>query len=213
MAKITILIVDDHKLVRESWTSILNNDPRFKVVAACGDAKGAVKLAKEKTPCIIIMDINLPPFSGIEATRKLKSVAPDCKVIGLSMHAQPAYAKKMFHSGAMGYVTKNSSKEEMIEAILEVNRGNKFICEEIKNSFSEQSFEDNPLAFKINKLTEREIQIINFIKQGLSSRDIAASLQIRLATVEAHRYNIFKKLKMKNAASLVNFVHKNSVYF
>jgi len=123
------------------------------------------------------------------------------------MHSQPAYAKKMLQIGARGYVTKNSSKEEMIAAILEVQAGNKYICDEIKNNISELVLEENKDVPNVNALTEREIQIINLIKEGQSSKEIASALNISLKTVEVHRHNILKKLKLKNSASLVNFIN------
>ena len=121
MQKVSILIADDHKLIRETWSYILNNDPRFEVVAECGDSEQAVEVARTKRPQIILMDINMTPISGFEATERIRKVSPASKIIGVSMHSQPAYAKKMLQIGARGYVTKNSSKEEMIKAILEVH--------------------------------------------------------------------------------------------
>ncbi|MBS1597199.1 MAG: response regulator transcription factor [Bacteroidetes bacterium] len=212
MNKISILIADDHKLIRETWSYILNNDPRFKVVAACGNGEEAVELAKEKHPGIILMDINMSPFSGLEATKQIRKIIPDSKIIGVTMHSQPAYAKKMLQIGAKGYVTKNSSKEEMIKAILEVYQGNKYVCEEIRNILSDQSLEETADSPSINTLTEREMQIINLIKQGFSSKEIASNLEISLKTVEVHRHNILKKLKLKNSASLVNFINNSSTY-
>ena len=212
MSKINILIADDHKLIRETWSYILNSDARFQVVGECGDAQEAVELARTKRPHVVLMDINMSPFSGLEATQRIRKVSPGSKVIGVSMHSQPAYAKKMLQMGARGYVTKNSSKEEMIKAILEVNHGNKYICEEIKNIISEQLLEEREDSPNINALTEREMQIINFIKEGLSSKEIATSLNISLKTVEVHRHNILKKLKLKNSASLVNFINTNATY-
>jgi DNA-binding NarL/FixJ family response regulator len=128
------------------------------------------------------------------------------------MHSQPAYAKRMLQIGARGYVTKNSSKEEMIKAIIEVNNGNKYICEEIKNNISEMVLEENRDVPNVNALTDREIQIINLIKEGLSSKEIASHLTISLKTVEVHRHNVLKKLKLKNSASLVNFINNTSTY-
>jgi DNA-binding NarL/FixJ family response regulator len=128
------------------------------------------------------------------------------------MHSQPAYAKKMLQIGAKGYVTKNSSKEEMIKAIMEVYKGNKFICDEIKNIISDQLLTEQTDSPNINSLTEREIQIINYIKEGSSSKEIATSLNISLKTVEVHRHNILKKLKLKNSASLVNFIVTSNNY-
>jgi DNA-binding NarL/FixJ family response regulator len=207
MEKISILIADDHKLIRETWSFILNNDQRFMVVAECGDSEQAVEMARTKKPQIVLMDINMTPISGFEATEKIRKVSPGSKVIGVSMHSQPAYAKKMLQIGARGYVTKNSSKEEMITAILEVHAGNKYICDEIKNNISELVLEENKDVPNVNALTEREIQIINLIKEGQSSKEIAQSLSISLKTVEVHRHNILKKLKLKNSASLVNFIN------
>jgi DNA-binding NarL/FixJ family response regulator len=212
MEKITILIADDHKLIRETWTYILNSDERFEVVAECGDAEQAVELAKELTPDIVLMDINMAPFNGFEATEKIRKVSPETKIIGVSMHSQPAYAKKMLQVGARGYVTKNSSKEEMFTAISEVFRGNKYVCDEIKTIISDQLLEDNQDVPSINSLTEREMQIIHHIREGHSSKEIATQLDISLKTVEVHRHNILKKLKLKNSASLVNFINSSAGY-
>jgi len=212
MEKITILIADDHKLIRETWTYILNSDERFEVVAECGDAEQAVELAKELTPDIVLMDINMAPFNGFEATEKIRKVSPESKVIGVSMHSQPAYAKKMLQVGARGYVTKNSSKEEMFNAITEVFRGNKYVCDEIKTIISDQLLDDNHDTPSINSLTEREMQIIHHIREGHSSKEIATQLDISLKTVEVHRHNILKKLKLKNSASLVNFINSSAGY-
>jgi DNA-binding NarL/FixJ family response regulator len=212
MEKITILIADDHKLIRETWTYILNSDERFQVIAECGDSEQAVELAKQKRPNIILMDINMTPFSGFEATEQIRKVSPGSKIIGVSMHSQPAYAKKMLQVGAKGYVTKNSSKEEMFTAITEVYRGNKYVCDEIKTIISDQLLDENQDLPSINSLTEREIQIINHIREGMSSKEIASKLEISLKTVEVHRHNILKKLKLKNSASLVNFINSNAGY-
>lgn len=210
MEKINVLIADDHKLIRETWSYILNSDPRFQVIAECGDSEQAVEVTKLKHPHIVLMDINILPISGFEATERIKRVSPQTKVIGVSMHSQPAYAKKMLQIGARGYVTKNSSKDEMIQAILHVNEGNKYICEEIKNNISELVLEENKEIPNVNALTEREIEVINLIKEGLSSKEIASNLNISLKTVEVHRHNVLKKLKLKNSASLVNFINQST---
>jgi len=210
MEKITVLIADDHKLIRETWSYILNSDSRFQVIAECGDSEQAVEVTRQKRPNIVLMDINIMPISGFEATEKIRRVSPLTRVIGVSMHSQPAYAKKMLQIGARGYVTKNSSKEEMIRAILEVNQGNKYICEEIKNNLSDLILEENKDVPNVNALTEREIQIINLIKEGQSSKEIAGTLNISLKTVEVHRHNVLKKLKLKNSASLVNFINQSN---
>jgi len=208
--KITILIADDHKLIRETWAFILNSDPRFSVIAECSNGEEAVEIAKAQRPNIVLMDINMTPLSGIEATQQIRKVSPASRIIGVSMHSQPAYAKKMLSIGARGYVTKNSSREEMIKAILEVQSGNKYICDEVKNIISEQLLEETQTP-SINLLSEREIQIIRLIKQGSSSKEISSELNISLKTVEVHRHNILKKLNLKNTASLVNFINNSAI--
>jgi DNA-binding NarL/FixJ family response regulator len=209
MDMIRILIADDHKLIRETWTYILNRDSRFKVIGSCSNSEEAVQMTKQKHPNVVLMDINMVPFSGIEATRQIKEVSPETQVIGVTMHSQPAYAKKMLQFGALGYVTKNSSREEMINAILEVSQGNKYVCEEMMELINESSTDPAALS-AINTLTEREMDVINLIRQGNSSKDISAKLDISIKTVEVHRHNILKKLKLKNAASLIHFMNMSN---
>lgn len=204
--KITILIVDDHKLIRDTWSFILNSDERFRVIAETDSGQQAIELASSNNPEIILMDINMSPMNGFEATKEIRKISPSSKVIGVSMHSQPAYAKKMLQMGASGYITKNSSKEEMITAISEVAAGNKYICNEVKTILSEQILEDAEKP-DVNLLSQREVEIIDLIKQGQSSKEIAQHLNITLKTVEVHRHNILKKLNLKNTAALVNFIN------
>jgi len=211
MKKITILIVDDHTLVRETWSFILNTDPRFSVIAESGSGEEAVELSKKLRPDIVIMDINLPGINGIEATQQIRKFSPASRILGVSLHTQPTYARKMIQKGAMGYVTKNSSREEMFKAIIEIHNGNKYICDEIKNIQSEQVINGDDPQIGLNSLSQREIEIISFIKKGNSSREIGDALHISVKTVEVHRYNILKKLSLKNAAALVNFVNNSEL--
>jgi DNA-binding NarL/FixJ family response regulator len=213
MEKITILIADDHTLVRETWSFILNTDPRFKVIAESGSGEDAVELAKQLRPQIVIMDINLPGMNGIEATQQIRKFSPASKILGVSLHTQPTYARKMIQKGAMGYVTKNSSREEMFKAIMEIQSGRKYICDEIKNILSEQVISGEDTNNGLNSLSQREIEIISFIKKGNSSKEIADTLNISVKTVEVHRYNILKKLNLKNAAALVNFINNSQLDF
>ena len=210
MEAISILIADDHKLIRDTWSFILNTDNRFKVVAECSNGEEAIEQAKQKRPQIVLMDINMTPVSGLEATRQIRKVSPGSKIIGVSMHSQPAYAKKMLQIGAKGYVTKNSSRDEMLKAIMEVYGGNRYICDEVKNIISEQIMDDGP-SQGINALSERELQIVKLIKDGFSSTEISSQLNISLKTVEVHRHNILKKLNLKNSAALVNYINTYAV--
>lgn len=211
MEKITILLVDDHKLIRDSWSFILNSDPRFQVIGETSNGDEAIEIAKNKKPQIVLMDINMTPVNGFDATRLIRKFSPGSKVIGISMHSMPAYAKKMLQLGAMGYVTKNSSKDEMIAAIMEVNSGKKYVCDEVKNILAQQELEDQSGNPNINVLSRREIEVVKLIKEGQSSKEIALQLDISLKTVEVHRYNILKKLNLKNTASLVNFINEQGL--
>lgn len=208
MNKITILLVDDHKLIRDSWHHILNNDPRFQVIGETSDGNDAVKLAKIRKPQIILMDVNMTPVNGFDATEKIRKTSPESKVIGISMYCMPAYAKRMMQLGAMGYVTKNSSKDEMFEAIVEVNNGKKYVCDEVKDILARQELEtEDDTIPDLNSLSRRELDIIQLIKKGMSSKEISIQLEISLKTVEVHRYNILKKLNFKNTASLINYIN------
>lgn len=213
MEKITILIADDHTLVRETWSFILNTDERFRVVAESGSGEDAVEMARQLRPNIVIMDINLPGINGIEATQQIRKVSPSSRILGVSLHTQPTYARKMIQKGAMGYVTKNSSREEMFKAIIEVQAGRRYICDEIKNILSEQVINGDEQQTGLNALSQREIEIIAFIKKGFSSKEIAERLEISVKTVEVHRYNVLKKLNLKNSAALVNFINNSQLEF
>ncbi|HEY6503582.1 MAG TPA: response regulator transcription factor [Chitinophagaceae bacterium] len=211
MEKITIVLVDDHKLIRDSWSFILNSDSRFSVVGETSNGEEAVQIVKNLKPNIVLMDVNMSPVSGFDATKLITRYSPGSKVIAVSMHTMPAYAKRMMQLGAMGYVTKNSSKDEMIKAIMEVSSGRKYICDEVKNILAQKELEEDVEQGDMNNLSRREIDIIQLIKQGLSSKEIAQKLEISLKTVEVHRYNILKKLKLKNTAALVNFINVNGL--
>lgn len=211
MGKITILLADDHKLIRDTWTFILNSQPQFDVVAEAGSGEEAIELAKVRRPDIILMDVNMSPLNGFDTTKQIRKVSPGSKIIGVSMHSMPAYAKKMLQMGAMGYVTKNSSKDEMITAILEVYSGKKYICSEVKNIIAQQEFEHDDEKPDMNLLSKRELDIINHLKEGLSSKEIANRVGITVKTVEVHRYNILKKLNLKNVAALINFINSQGL--
>jgi DNA-binding NarL/FixJ family response regulator len=149
----------------------------------------------------------MSPVNGFDGTKMIRKFSPGSKVIGISMHAMPAYARRMLQLGAMGYVTKNSSKDELLTAIIQVNEGKKYICEEVKNILAQQESDEDSGKPDMNSLSRRELDIVKLIKEGLSSREIALQLDISLKTVEVHRYNILKKLNLKNTAALVNFIN------
>lgn len=194
--KIKIVIADDHLLIAETWATLINMDPDFEVVKVFDNTQTLVEEISDIKPDIAILDININPFSGIEATKMIRRLAPGTKIIGVSMHNQPSFAKKMMRNGAMGYVTKSSNKNEMYEAIRSVMRGEKFICAEIQRNITNQVLMDDD-DNKLSRLTEREIEIIKLIKDGCTNKEIAEKLFLSPRTVETHRARILKKLELK----------------
>lgn len=211
MEKITILLVDDHRLLRESWSDMLNSDDRFHVMGDTGDGAEAIELVKSLKPGIVLMDLNMSPVDGFEITRQICADKCSFRVIGLSICNNIFSVKRLLALGAMGYLTKNSSREEMLTAIVEVSNGTRYICEEIKSILSQQSFADNDQVSLINSLSKREIEIVQHLKKGLSSKEIALLLDVGFKTVELHRSNILRKLNLKNRASLINFFNANGI--
>lgn len=205
---IKIFIVDDHTLLRQALRIALESNPKFSIVGEAGSGEEAVQLVQALKPDVITMDINLTGINGIEATKRIRKILPGGKILGVSQHTHPSYALKMMQAGASGYVTKTSSKDEMVKAITEVQQGKKYLCAEIKNNLSNDLANDKEKT-EINSLSARELEVIRYIKQGNSSKEIAQALFRSVKTVEVHRYNILRKLKLKNAAALVNFINNH----
>ena len=210
MKRVSIMIVDDHTLIRETWSFLLGKNENFEVVAECGNGERAIELARDKRPDVVLLDINMAPMSGFDVLKMIRKYSPGSKIIGVSMHSQPAYAKKMLRLGAKGYVTKNSPRSEMMQAITEVCNNHVYVCQEVKNILSEQMLNGDQANPDINNLSDREMQIVRALKEGLSSKEIASELNISLKTVEVHRHNVLKKLKLKNTVSLINFINSQA---
>lgn len=198
---IKVLIVDDHKLISEAWTSLLKDAPGISVIGNADNENDAFDKAVQLRPDIILMDINLGQGSGIEATIKINDVLPKTKVIGLSLHDDITYVKKFLAVGAKGYLTKNTNKSELISAIHEVNQGNLFIGKEIKDRYF-TSLLNMDTATSQKELTMKEIEIVKLIANGMTSKEIGVKLFLSPRTIEKHRHNILKKLSLPNAAQL-----------
>ena len=130
--KIRIIIADDHQMIRETWKLLLEQDKRFHVVAECKNGAEAIRAANSMNADIILMDINMQPVNGFEATKKILKKTPSARIIGISVNNQPSYARNILQLGARGFVTKDSSKEEMIDAIMTVHSGGRFISHDVK---------------------------------------------------------------------------------
>ena len=203
------MIIDDHTLIRETWRSLLKTEENLEIVAECGDGQLAIELAKNTRPNIVLLDINMAPMNGIDVLKMIRKLSPASKIIIVSMHAEPAYVKKLFRLGAKGYVTKTSPRLEMLDAIREVNKGNTYICQEAKKNLSDQTVEDKDSG--LNSLSERQFQVLGLLSAGRSSKEIAAELGISIRTVEVHRHDILKKMKLKTTIALIQYVNSHAV--
>jgi two-component system invasion response regulator UvrY len=213
MKKTKLFLVDDHRMMIDMWGTLLNADSNFEVVGHAFDGESAFEGIKTTMPNVILMDITLPGISGIELTKTIKEKFPNVKVLGVSMHTNILLIKQLLLNGASGYVSKTSSFEEMSNAIIMVNNGNRYICKDVKDYITNQVIneQDSDPAFKINQLTKRELEIVNMIKDGYSSKEIGDRLFISKRTVEVHRYNIFRKLDVNNITSLIKVTNR-SIY-
>ena len=135
---IRLIIVDDHQMVRETWKMLLHQQSNIEVILECSSGAEVISAAPSLSPHVILMDVNMTPVNGFEATRKIMKQCPHIRIIGVSVNNQPGYARNMLQLGARGYVTKNSSKEEMIKAIYEVMKGKTYVCQEVLQKMNEK---------------------------------------------------------------------------
>jgi DNA-binding NarL/FixJ family response regulator len=213
MKKITIVAIDDHKFILEMWRLVFTGNATMEYAGDSGTFDGGIVLIKLKKPDIVLLDINLLEKSGIDAVPLIRKFSPGTKIIVVSMHNEPAYAKKMMHLGAKAYITKNSSHKEVFSAIDTVMKGGIYICTEIKDIIAAQQLNSSTDGPDVRDLSLREIEIIKLIKEGLSSKEIGSSIHIATRTVEVHRHNILKKLKLKNTSSLISFINTTDLTF
>ena len=205
------MLVDDHTLIRESLRALLATIENMEIVAECGDGRLAGELAKNARPDIVLLDLNMKPINGFEVLKIIRQLSPLSKIIGLSMRSEPVFAKKLLRLGAKGYLTKNSPRHEMIDAINEVNKGNSFICQEVQTLLSRQTSDGDKETPDINCLSVSELQVLSLWSLGETSKEIAEKSGITAKTVEVHRHNILKKMKLKNTAALMYYVRSHAL--
>ena len=202
------MIAEDHKIMREGLRSLLEDKLGFECVAEANDGNEAVQRAKEFSPDIVIMDITLPNLNGIEATRQIKAQQPEIQVVVLSMHATRNYVLQVLQAGASAYLLKDSALEELATALGSVSKGGMYLSSLLTNA-TDLTGETNNVSPKYRaeeqRLTKRELQVLQQIADGRSTKEIAASLEVSVKTIETHRKQIMDKLGIRTTAGLTKY--------
>ena len=204
---IKILLADDHKIMRDGMTLLMQREKDLQVVAEANNGAEAVSLALEHEPDVILMDINMPGMDGIEATRAILSELPEAKVIALTSHTEGKMVQEMFRAGALAFLGKNCSNQEILDAVRSVMSEKYYISEEMTGRVIEDFvLQHIPQITEVSdKLTNREKEVLKLIAEGLSTKKIADSLNLSSKTVGAHRENLMKKLDLHNVAQLTRY--------
>jgi DNA-binding NarL/FixJ family response regulator len=209
MNPITILLADDHDVVRKGMKMLLEDETSVKVIGEASDGLDAVEKVKNLMPNVVILDLTMPNMNGIEAAKIISEQYPDVKILIFSMHNNREYIVNSVENGANGYLLKDTGKEELMRAIRVVSEGRKYFPPEISEVIIDEllaktaSNQDNSGKPIFQKITPKEKQILSMIVQGLNSREIADKLFLSIRTVDNHRANMMKKTKAKNTADLV----------
>lgn len=210
MPNTRILIVDDHQLIREAWKTILETVPGFEIIGLTDNAAGAFEISLRERPDIVLMDINLRQSNGFEATHRIANSLAKTRIIGLSLHDDIVLVKKLLSKGARGYLSKNVTRTELVLAIEKVLADEIYIAEEIRAKMMAIELGGTSPAKK--ELTNKEIEVVTLIGQGLTSQAIAEKLFVSKRTVETHRHNILKKLSIPNAAQLTSWAREKGYF-
>jgi DNA-binding NarL/FixJ family response regulator len=200
-ATISILLVDDHPVVRQGYRRVLENQSDFRVVAEADNAAGAYAAFKTHGPDIVVMDISMKGASGLEAIRNIRARDDRARILVFSMHGEAALVKTAFSAGASGFVTKSSEPAALIQAIRSVARGERAMSDDIAHALAEDSL--NPSQSMLERLGEREIEILRQLAAGSTADQIAANLNLSLKTVQNYHYMVKAKTGLQTDAQLV----------
>ncbi len=208
MKTIRLLVADDHKLLRQSLSVLLDKESGIEVVGQAADGGQALDLVASLRPDIVLMDIAMPRLNGIEATRRIKAKYPDMKVLILSMHDDDRYISRLFRAGAAGYVLKDASKQELLMAIQAVNEGQSYLSPVIARKLIDgyvQASKGRPELYAYLHLTNREREIFQLMIEEKSNRQIGEILHISPKTAKNHRANIMNKLNLHSQREVIEY--------
>ncbi len=201
MTKIRLLLADDHPLIREGFRSLLTKNERFELVGIAENGKELVELVGNLSPDIILTDINMPVMNGMEAVEQIEKLYPNVKCVILTMHEEREYIIKALKLGVHGYILKNVERFDLEKAIIAVYEGGKYFSPIVTNILAESVV--RPEHAPVGELTPREKEVLELVAQGLSTKQVADKLGIGTRTVESHRVNMLKKMKVNNTAELI----------
>jgi len=206
MKRITVLLAEDHLIVREGLRSLLNHEEDIEVIGEAGSGRQAVQLTRKLRPAVVVMDIAMPLLNGLEATRQIRKIFPDAKVLILSAHSDIAYVRQVATLGAAGFLLKQTSSHDLATAIREIHKGNKFFSPAIPGLKGRKTSNDpEPFTKKKNHLSSREMEVLQLIAEGKPNKQVAAELGVSFKTVDKHRQHLMSKLNIHDIASLTRF--------
>ena len=205
MQQARVLLADDHAIVVDGLHSLLKD--RYELVGAVGDGQSLIDAAVEHKPDVIVADIGMPVLTGLEACRRLSASGTDARIIFLTMHADPQLAAEAFRAGASGYLLKHSAGEELIAAIDEVRQGRAYLTPMITRELI------STLAAPrgVPKLTQRQTEVLRLLAAGMRMKEIAATLELSVRTIETHKYEMMQTLGVRSTAELIKFALRNDL--
>lgn len=216
MEEINVFVVDDHQIFLDGIVSLLDDEPNIRIAGTANNGKEAIDRIKATKVDVVLMDINMPEMDGLEATKQLRKIKPEIKILMLTMHSEARFIKECLEIGAKGYVMKNISKDDLLKAIETVNQDKSYLDadsqEKLISSMSGTDEDDNRNYDELAaQITQRELEILQLIALGLTSQDIANKLFISKNTVETHRKNMLAKLNVNNTAALLKIAYKKNL--
>jgi DNA-binding NarL/FixJ family response regulator len=209
---ITILLADDHQIVRQGLRALLDAEPNFSVAGEAGDGLEAIEIAERLHPHVLVVDIKMPGVTGLEVVRQVRRRSPPTRAVVLSMYEDEAYVLEALRCGAGAYVLKGSSASELAHAVREVMAGRRYLSPQVARiDFDELA--EPPAEDAYASLTAREREVLHLSASGLTSAQIAERLSISPRTVETHRANLMRKLSLENQSELVRYAIKRGILF
>lgn len=207
---IDVVLVDDHQLVRSGIRRILDDAEGIRVCGEAASGEEALKLVKDARPSVVLMDVNMPGIGGLEATRKLLRIDADLRIIALTVHVDEPYPSRLLEAGALGYLTKGCDEDEIITAIRTVAKGERYIGADIARQMALSNLRGNSRN-PFDKLSQREIQVMMMITQGVKVQEISDTLCLSPKTVSTYRYRLYEKLGVQNDVELTHLAIRHDM--